>query len=594
MKKILSILLAALMLFTLVGCAKVEHPTAQGKGAGIHGDDVVVEVSADENTIYSVEVVKHNETPGLGTVAADEIPAAIVKNQSILVDATAGATVTSDAIIVGVKEALAALGIDYKNFEKEVAKDVVTNKTDTTLDTDVVIVGAGGAGLTAASVLAEQGKKVILLEKMSFVGGNSLKASGGMNAAGTHYQAEQAGEEAIDTATVEQFITDLMNGGRNKATNEMVNDLSLVTKMAESSSSAIDWLDSIDAPLPKLAATGGCDGRKYLHEPEDGSAVGQYLVNKLNDYAKKVGVELKLNTEATSIIMKDGAAVGVLANDANNNYTINAKAVIITTGGFGANFDMMASYNEDLRNAVTTNASGTTGDGINMAVEVGAATVDMEWIQLHPTVFQANGDLISEAMRSNGAILVNADGKRFTNDLDTRDNVSQAELKQNPAYAWIIMDQKLVDESKKAQQLVDEKAGKAVYGATYEELAANMGMNAEQTASFVAQMAKWNEDCANGQVDTEFGRKGGMENGLGTAPYYAIKIAPGIHHTMGGIKINANAEVISTTGNVISGLFAAGETTGGVHGANRIGGTAVCDFIVFGRIAGQSAMEYIK
>lgn len=594
MKKLISLLLIVFMVLTLGGCAKKEIESATGVGKGIHGEDVVVEVSADEEKIYSVVVTKHNETPGLGSVAAEEIPARIVESNSILVDSTAGATVTSDAIIVAVKEALTALGLDYKNFEKVITVEENTNKQDVTLECDVVVVGGGGAGLTASSLMAEQGKKVILLEKMSFVGGNSLKASGGMNAAGTHYQAEQAGEEAIDTATVEQFITDIMWGGRNKDTDELVNDLSLVTKMANESSNAIDWLDSINAPLPKLAATGGCDGRKYLHEPEDGSAVGQYLVNKLNEYGTKVGVDIMLNTTATEIIMNNGAAVGVKANDKNNNYTINAKAVIITTGGFGANFDMMAEYDPALRNAVTTNASGTMGDGINMAVAVGADTVDMEWIQLHPTVFQENGDLISEAMRSNGAILVNQDGKRFTNDLSTRDAVSQAELKQNPAYAFIIMDQKLVDESKKAQQLVDKNAGKAVYGETYEELAANMGMNETQTKNFVAQMAKWNEDCANGQVDTEFGRKGGMENGLGQAPYYAIKIAPGIHHTMGGIKINDNAEVVSTSGVTIPGLYAAGETTGGVHGANRIGGTAVCDFVVFGRIAAQSAMDYIK
>lgn len=594
MKKLMSLLLIVLMVLTLGGCAKKEIETATGVGKGIHGDDVVVEVGADENTIYSVVVTKHNETPGLGSVAAEEIPAAIVANNSILVDSTAGATITSDAIIDAVKQALTTLGLDYTTFEREIIKEENTNKTDATLDCDVVVVGGGGAGLTASSLLAEAGKKVILLEKMSFVGGNSLKASGGMNAAGTHYQAEQAGEEAIDTATVDQFIKDLMDGGKDKTNDVYVNDLALVTKMANESSNAIDWLDLIGAPLPKLAATGGCGGRKYLHEPEDGSAVGQYLVNKLNDYSKKIGVEIMLNTCATEILMNGDKAVGVKANDADHNYTINAKAVIITTGGFGANFDMMAEYDPALRNAVTTNAAGTTGDGIKMAVAVGADTVDMKWIQLHPTVFQENGDLISEAMRSNGAILVNQDGLRFTDDLSTRDNVSQAELKQDPAYAFIIMDQKLVDDSKKAQQLVDKNAGKAVYGDTYEELAANMGMDEKQTANFVAQMAKWNEDCANGQVDTEFGRKGGMENGLGQAPYYAIKIAPGIHHTMGGIKINDNAEVISTTGNVIPGLFAAGETTGGVHGANRIGGTAVCDFIVFGRISAQSAMDYIK
>ena len=197
--------------------------------------------------------------------------------------------------------------------------------------------------------------------------------------------------------------------------------------------------------------------------------------------------------------------------------------------------------------------------------------------------------LVSEKMRSLGAILLNSDGKRFTNDLATRDAVSAAELQQEGGYAYIIFDQNLVDQNKSAQSYIDN--GMASQGETYEELAQNMGLEGEAVDNFVQTMDKWNQAVANG-VDEEFGRNNGMDADLSTAPFYAIKIAPGIHHTMGGIKIDTDTEVIDTEGNVIPGLYAAGETTGGVHGGNRIGGNAVCDFVVFGRIAGLNAATF--
>ncbi len=197
--------------------------------------------------------------------------------------------------------------------------------------------------------------------------------------------------------------------------------------------------------------------------------------------------------------------------------------------------------------------------------------------------------LVSEKMRSLGAILVNSDGKRFTNDLATRDAVSAAELEQEGGFAYIIFDQNLVDQNKSAQSYIDN--GMASQGETYEELAQNMGLEGEAVDNFVQTMDVWNQAVANG-VDEEFGRNNGMDADLSTAPFYAIKIAPGIHHTMGGIKIDPDTEVIDTEGNVIPGLYAAGETTGGVHGGNRIGGNAVCDFVVFGRIAGLNAAAF--
>lgn len=523
--------------------------TATGSAKGMEGD-VVVEVTADATTIYSITVKEQNETQGIGSVVCEQLPDTMVAANSYNVDGIAGATVTSDALKEAVKAALTSAGLDASAFAVAQTSDAAVEKTAESLDCDVVIVGAGGAGLTAAAQAAENGAKVIVVEKMPIVGGNSLKATGGMNAADTKYQ-EALG---ITDSGVDEFIEDTMNGGHQ------INDRSLVTVMAEESSDAVDWLDAIGAPLPKVAATGGTT-HKYLHEPEDGSAVGSYLVEKLNAQAESK----------------------------EHNYTIHAKSVILATGGFGANFDLMASFNPALANAVTTNHAGATGDGILMAEAIGADTVDMDQIQLHPTVYQETGLLVSESVRSMGGILVNAEGKRFCNDLATRDAVSNAELEQPGAYAYIIFDQRIVDDLKSCQKYI--KNGLTVSADNYEDLAKAMGLEGDAIQNFVDTMDTWNAAVAAGE-DKEFGRSNGMDADLSTAPYYAIKIAPGIHHTMGGLKINTDAEVLDTQGNVIPGLYAAGETTGGVHGGNRIGGNAVCDFVVFGRIAGNNASAY--
>ena len=553
-----------------------EAVTLVGTAEGRNGP-VEVEVTATADRIYGIRVLNHVESDGIGTEAVRLLPGKIYENQSLMVDSISGATISSDAIKAAIGDALEKGGFDPAVFMVEVAAAPV-ERTPVELSCDVVVVGAGGAGLTASVLATQQGQQVILLEKMPFVGGNSLRAEGGMNAANTKVEAELG----LTDSTVENFIADTMAGGHQ------LNNIDLVTTMAENSAEAVDWLFSIDAPLTKVAATGGTS-HKYLHKPDDGRPVGEYLVEKLKAQTEKLGIEVHVNTKATEILMENGQAVGVLAEDNEHTYTIRAKSVVLTTGGFGANFDLMASYDPSLANAVTTNHSGAQGDGILMAQAVGADTVDMEQIQLHPTVIQADGTLVSESVRSHGAILVNAEGKRFTNDMDFRDKVSQAELKQPGAYAYIIFDQALVDEVALTQKFIDR--GFAISGKTYEELAQNMGLTGDAVKNFVDTMETWETYVAAGE-DKDFGRSNVSMIDISTAPYYAIKIAPGIHHTMGGIKINTRAEVIDTDGNVIPGLFAAGETTGGVHGGNRVGGNAVCDFIVFGRIAGQSASDF--
>ena len=546
-----------------------------GVGQGRNGP-VEVEITATADRIYGIRVLNHQESDGIGTEAARLLPGKIYESQSLLVDSISGATISSDAIKEAIANALTSGGFDPEVFMVEVAAAAPVERTPVTLDCDVVVVGAGGAGLTASVLATQQGQKVILLEKMPFVGGNSLRAEGGMNAAGTNLEKELG----LDDSTVENFTEDTLRLGHYLA------DPELVRTLAENK-----WLKTVDATFTGVKATGGGEGRKYLHQPEGGVAVGEYLVAKLKTQVEKLGIDVRVNTKATEILMDNGQAVGVLAEDAEHTYTINAKSVVLTTGGFGANFELMASFDPSLANAVTTNHSGAQGDGIMMAQAIGADTVDMDQIQLHPTVIQSDGSLVSESFRSLGAIVVNTQGKRFVNDLAGRDVVSQAELKQPDGYCFIIFDQNLVDHLALSKRFID--GGYTISGKTYEELAKNMGLSAEAQQNFVNTMNTWNQSVANG-IDEEFGRNNGMDDDLSTAPYYAIKIAPGIHHTMGGIKINTDAEVIDTDGNVIPGLFAAGETTGGIHGGNRVGGNAVCDFIVFGRIAGQSATDFAK
>ena len=553
--------------------------TLTGAAPGINGD-VVVEIVATADRIYRVRVLEEQETQGIGSEAVSTLPGRIYNAQSLQVDAVSGATVTSDAIKDAVRNALISGGFDPEVFEVEVAAAAPVEKTPATLACDVVVVGAGGAGLTASVLAAQQGMQVILLEKMPFVGGNSLRAEGGMNAAGTKLEAELG----LADSTVENFTADTLRLGHDLA------DPDLVRTLAESSSDAVDWLETIGARFTGVKATGGCEGRKYLHQPEGGQAVGEYLVEKLKTQAESLGIDVRVNTAATEILMDNGQAVGVIAEDAEHIYTIQAGAVVLATGGFGSNFELMASFDPSLRNAVTTNHPGAQGDGILMAEAVGAATVDMEQIQLHPTVIQSDGTLVSESFRSLGAIIVNTEGKRFVNDLAGRDVVSQAELKQPDGYCFIIFDQNLVDHLALSQKFIDR--GFALSADSYEELAERMGLQGEAVQNFVNTMNTWNASVASG-VDEEWGRNNGMDDDLSTAPFYAIQIAPGIHHTMGGIQINTNAEVIGTDGNVIPGLFAAGEVTGGIHGGNRVGGNAVADFVVFGRIAGQSATDFV-
>ena len=630
-KRIAALALAAVMAFGLTACGGSDSSSTAASGeAGVSGEftgtaqgmgEVTVTVTLTDGAITDCVIEGPDETEGIGSVVIENAVDEIVSNNKGAIDVVSGATITSDAVNEALAAALAAAGLDAADFTGEASSEAAE---DQVVEADIVVVGAGGAGMTAAIAAANEGKSVVIVESQAMVGGNSVRATGGLNAAKTPAQDENefneaagvektlatAAESYADNETitalaatvaqqwaeyqanpvgyfdsVELMELDTMIGGKG------INDPALVETLCSNSADAIVWLSEQGIDMPSVSSFGGASVKR-IHRPLDDEgkvvSVGSYMIPRLEAKCKDAGVEIMLNTTATKILTDaEGAAVGIEATGKNGGtVTVNAKAVILATGGFGANLEKVVEYKPELAGFMTTNAAGAQGQGIDMAVAIGAGTVDMDQIQIHPTVEANTAALITEGLRGDGAILVNAEGNRFTDEVGTRDVVSAAEIAQTGSYSWLVIDQAMVDASSVIQGYI--KNGYTVTGETYEELAEAMGVDA---AAFAATMEKWNA-CVEAGKDEEFGRTS-FANPLNTAPYYAIKVTAGIHHTMGGLTINPQTQVLAGDGTVINGLYAAGEVTGGVHGGNRLGGNAVADFTVFGRIAGEQASAYV-
>lgn len=444
-----------------------------------------------------------------------------------------------------------------------------------TLQADIVVIGAGGAGMSAAIEAAQNGAtNVVVLEKMPQTGGNTIRTTGGMNAAETDLQAKEGIEDSV-----ELMIEDTMKGGKE------LNDIELVKVLAENSADGVNWVNEIGGDLSEVGMFGGASVKR-IHKPTGGAAVGPMLVQTLNKNLEELNIPVMLETSAKQIVVDDGKVTGVKVENAEGEFTIDCKAVVLATGGFGANTEMVIKNKASLEGFGTTNHGGATGDGIEMAKELEVELVDMDQIQTHPTVHPETQTMYTEAVRGNGAILVNKEGKRFVNELLTRDVVSEAILGQTDKQAYLVFDQNVRDGLKAIEKYIS--AGIIFEADTIEELAEKIGVD----AAALAETMKNYEGYATAGKDEEFGRES-MEEPLNAPKYYAGLCAPAIHHTMGGVKINTASEVLKADGSKINGLFAAGEITGGVHGANRLGGNAVTDIVVFGRIAGKGASDYV-
>lgn len=583
MRKTISMLLILVVALAAFGCGKKAEAekegalytpgtyTAEEKG---HNGPVKVTVTVTADKIENIEVDLQDETPGIAGPAVEKIVDAVLASQGLGVDTVSGATVSSTAILAGITACLKQAGADVEALKNIKAEEEVVEVSDK--DVDVVIIGAGGAGMAAAVEAASAGKSVIIVEKMPIVGGNTNRATGGINAAETSIQEKEGIVDTIDT-----YYNDTFKGGKEE------NDPALLRVMVENSASAVDWLNELGAGLTRVSLSGGATNPR-IHTPEDGSAVGPVVVKVLQDKLTELGVEIMMETTATGIIEENGAAVGIEAETVSgNSFKIHAKAVIIAAGGFGANSDMVESFRPDLVGFSTTNHAGATGDGIELGQEAGAALDDIEQIQIHPTTDPESGYMFTEGLRGDGAILLNKEGKRFTDELLTRDVVSANILKQTDGIAYLVTNEEMKNENAALAGYI--KKGYAVECATLADVAKAIGAD---EAAVVETMNKYKESVASGS-DAEFGRTH-LTQALAEGPYYILTVTPGIHHTMGGLKIDTATRVMNTEGKAIKGLYAAGEVTGGIHGANRIGGNAVTDIIVFGRIAGKTAAEEIS
>ncbi len=583
MKQRLAIILIFLLVASLgfTGCTSNEEVEAifvagtyEGDGQG-HAGPIKVAVTVSETEIESIEILEFNDSE-FAVDPANTIIENIIKANSSEIDAVAGASITSKGMLEAVSAALAGA---YVDGVQPVASTPDVDETESVQledrETGIVIIGAGGAGLTAAIEAAMNGAEVIVVEKMPIVGGNTKYATGGLNA------AETTSQEALGIEdTVEIFIEDTMVGGGN------LNNPELVRVLAENSAGTVEWLQGIGADLSDVGRMGGASVNR-THRPAGGAPVGSHVMDVLHAKAIELGVEIMLNSEVVEVLGDGTAANGVVVKTAEGTFNINAKAVIIATGGFGANNDLVASYDPALKGYGTTNHPGATGDVTEFAKAFDVAYVDMEQIQTHPTVMPSNNYMITEAVRGNGAILVNREAERFVNELETRAVVSDAQLAQTGASSYLMFDQS-VRESLSAIEGYYKK-GFLVEGATLAELAEKLEMDAD---TLVATFETYN-GYVSGGTDEAFARQD-MPRELAVGPYYAVEVAPAVHHTMGGVMITVGGEVVGADGEVIPGLYAAGEVTGGVHGNNRLGGNAMADITIFGRIAAQNAVEYIR
>ena len=596
MKKVLSLVLALAMLLTMSSLAAAEAGVFTGVGDSKIGGagSIEVAVTVDENgVVTNVEVTKNGDTAGISDPAVQTIPGRIVEMQSANVEAVSGATYTSEAIMAATLDAVTKAGLDAAAWsEKKVIE--VEKGADVVLEADVVIVGAGGAGLAAAVQANQNGSTVIVLEKMGKVGGNTILAGGAMNA------VNDRSEQAIAyNDSVEWHFTQTMNGGDNQG------DPVLVHTLVSNAYAGVEWLMDLgmefqDETAGLFTVTGGLWPR--AHKPV--MPLGQgFFATYMNYIDSHEGVDVMLNTCANELMVDEsGRVCGVVATgETGNTVTVKARnGVIMATGGFAASVELRSAFNTqwaDLGASIkSTNHAGATGDGIKMMQKLGADFVQMGNIQLLPLGDPVTGSLAGTIEHDvETRICVNKAGNRFVNEGGRRDDMTNALFAQTDAYMWIVMDSdtyptgdELNNFGETINQLVE--AGRAFKGETLEELAEKIGVPAE---NLVAAVTEFNRHAEGGDLagtPDEFGRtlySTPIDNG----PFYAAARVPTVHHTMGGVRINQYCQVINENGQIIPGLYAAGEVTGGIHGSNRLGGNALTDTVVFGRIAGDSASQ---
>ena len=545
--------------------------------AGVYQEKVEAEalklkinVTLDTDRITDISLVPDDTLDVDFTTTFESLRSRILVANSPHVDAITGATTQSEALKKAVSRAMTTSSKQHVIEEG--------GNPNAPQNYDVVIVGSGGAGLAAAIQAHDEGARVVIIEKMPTIGGNTIKASVGMNAAETRFQKLKGIEDSK-----ELFYEETLKGGQFK------NNPVLLREFVDLAPEAIEWLADKGIELNDITITGGMSIDR-THRPADRSAVGGFLISGLVKNINSRNIEVLLETSVAEILYENGAVAGVkVVDEYNDSRILNAKSVIVATGGFSANRELVVKYRPELDGFVTTNHKGATGSGIAMLEKIGAGTVDMGEIQIHPTVEQTTSYLVSESIRGGGAILVSQAGKRFYNEMETRDKVSAQIIALPEKSAWIVFDEQVRMNNKAADEYIAK--GFVISAPTVAELAVKLNMSEHHTLE--ATLARYNNFVIM-QKDEDFGRQTALRHPLSEAPFYAIRVAPGVHHTMGGVTIDTTTAVLDSQKQVINGAWACGEVVGGIHGANRIGGNAVADIIIFGILAGGNAAAYAR
>ena len=573
------------------GAASALQPGTYTAEVNGHNAPLTVKVTVDANRITSIDTSKNLETIGVGKVALDKVGRKILKYQSINVDSVTGASFSSAALKEGVKQCLIKAGADMKHFEKKAEFHPIHDRT---YEADVVIVGGGGAGLASAISSMQAGaKKVIVLEKLGYLGGSTNVSGAALNAVDDKRQKAQGIQDSFET-----FYQSTMKGGHN------VGNPELVRYMTRHSIDAVHWMESLGVKFKDHigAATGSLGQRSHYPVDPSGNAYIRVFEKVIADSNGKI--QVLLDTPAKSLIQdKSGRVIGVVADNFGSKVTVKAKdGVILATGGFGANVAFRQKVNTGVWKHVrlddtigcTNIQKAAQGDGLFMAQKAGAELIGLSDIQLHPCGTPGTG--LMENIRTSGRnrIFVNSDGQRFVSEGAARDVLANAIFHQKGSTYWIVVN-KLRYPSRDFKDSMGATIrdmvalGAVVEAPTLDELAQKTGMKA---ADLKASIQQYN-DAVTGKQKDRFGfiANNTDDKPMTEGPWYACKKVPTVHHTMGGIRIDVKSEALNAKGQPIPGLYAVGEVTGGIHGANRLGGNAIADIMTFGHAVGPHIVQ---
>lgn len=604
----------------------LKNGTFEGKAYGNNGW-LTVEVNIKDNKITDIKTPGQRETRYLGDTAIREIGKDVLQYQTLNVDNIAGATVTSTALKTAIAQAIEKAGGDIAAFQKPVPEKIKKVAGITKGSADLIIVGAGGAGLSAAVTAKDLGvKNVLVLEKMPVIGGNTLRCASAFNAADPDRQKalpmtetlKEAVVKAINEKPVSEEHAKLMadvkakyeaylksgsktlfdcpewhalqtyNGG------DKVGQIPLIRQYSNNVLDTLHWMQSKGSPVMDRVSQGAGALWQRTHQLDAPAGLG--LIDPLYQAAVKQGVNFKLGMRVQDLILNDkGRVIGVTATDkVGNKYEFTSKdGVILATGGYSQNKEMRQKSAPHLTSEmVSTNQPGATGDGIIIATRHGADTTGMNYVQVYPLATPGTGALQGRARKMSGlddVIDVNKNGERFVKEDARRDEFVAAIKKQPGGVVYDINDSSIVKPLNSFNEDVETlvSIGRIYKADSLADLAKQLGMPADKLEATVAEFNKMVE----AKKDPKFGRKL-FDRPIVKPPFYATPRAPSIHHTMGGLQISTNAQVLDKNGKPIPGLYAAGEVTGGIHGSNRLGGNATADVLTFGRIAAKSAVAH--